>query len=373
MNKKILFCASTTSHINNFHLPYLKAFHEMGYQVWVAVDKSEPIQYVDKVIAIPFCKKFFSFHNIKAIFEVKDLLKEEKFDFISTHTTLASAVVRAAVMQLHCDRPEVFNTVHGYLFNESDGLKKWKYLLPEKICASVTDVLMVMNHEDYDIAEKHKLYRGRLYYIDGMGIDLSKFTSVSQDERSALKKKQGFSEHDFLFVYAAEFSKRKNQSLLIRAFANICTKIPNTKLLLAGDGLLLEECKTLAKELHVQNQVQFLGYVEDMRKLYAICDICVTTSCIEGLPFNVMEAMACGLPVIASDIKGHRELVEAGKTGLLFENGNQKELEEKLKLLYLDISLQEALKCKSQKIVKRFELRSVLDRIMMVYVGNSES
>ena len=88
------------------------------------------------------------------------------------------------------------------------------------------------------------------------------------------------------------------------------------KLLLAGTGALEEECKALVKSLHMETQIQFLGYVDRMGELYPLCDVSVTSSRIEGLPFNVMESMACGLPVVASDIKGHRELVLPGKTGI---------------------------------------------------------
>ena len=325
--KKILYCASTLSHIQNFHIPYLQAFHDKGYEVWVAANQSAPVPYADRIVALPFDKKFFSVKNVKAIFQVRKLLKNEKFDTVSTHTALASAVVRAAVFLLH-QRPKVFCTVHGYLFNEGDGLKKWAYLLPEKICARVTDILMVMNHEDYEIAKRHKLYKDKLYYINGMGIDLTKYKPVSREERLSARREKGMSEGDFLFVYAAEFSRRKNQAFLIKAFANICKDYPRMKLLLAGEGALQEECKELVRRLHAEDQIQFLGYVTDIRELYSVCDVCVTSSKIEGLPFNVMEALACGLPVIASDIKGHRELVKDGVNGSLFQTDTQ--LEDKL-------------------------------------------
>ena len=347
-------------------MPYLEEFHKQGYEVWVAANKSESIPFADHVVSLPFCKKLISFQNVKAILAAKKLIKKNDFEIVSTHTTLASAVVRAAIILLH-KKPKVFCTVHGYLFNENDGIKKWIYLLPEKICASVTNVLMVMNHEDYDIAEKHKLYKDKLHYINGMGIDLSKFTPVSREERLELRKCHGYSDNDFLFVYAAEFSKRKNQSLLIHAFANTCGQMPKAKLLLAGDGALLEDCKSLVKKLNAEEKIQFLGYVENMQELYSICDVCVTTSRIEGLPFNVMEAMACGLPVIASDIKGHRELVENGKTGLLFESENQVALEEKFVELYSDIKKQFDFEQTIAKDINKFEINIVFQQIIKIY------
>jgi glycosyltransferase EpsD len=369
MRKKILYCASTTSHILNFHLPYLKAFHDYGFEVWVASDTNEPIAFADHVVALPLHKRLMSYQNVKAIFMIKHLLEKEKFDIVSTHTTLASAVVRAAIIPLH-RKPNVFCTVHGYLFNENDGLKKWISLIPEKICSSVTNVLMVMNHEDYNIAEKHKLYRDKLYYIDGMGIDLRSFTPPSRNEHIELRKKQGFTEDDFLFLYAAEFSKRKNQKSLIRAFASVSQEHPKMKLLLAGDGALLEECKSLAKELQAEEKIQFLGYVKDMKALYAIIDAVVSTSRIEGLPFNVMEAMACGLPVIASKIKGHIELVSHEETGVLFELEDQAGLEEALIGMFNDREKRKKMGQNGMNGIEQFGLDRVFHQIMEIYREN---
>lgn len=364
--KKILFAASTISHIRNFHLPYLQEFHNRGYEVWVAANSSESVPYADHVVALPLAKSLLSFQNIKAIFLARRLLKEQKFDIISTHTTLASAVVRAAILMVH-KKPKVFCTIHGYLFHENDGLKKWIYLLPEKICARVTNVLMVMNHEDYDIAERHQLYKEKLAYINGMGIDLEKFKPATQEERSSIRKRMGTPEDDFLFVYAAEFSKRKNQAFLIRSFAEVCQEYPKLKLLLAGKGALLEECKELVRQLHKEDQICFLGYVSDMRELYVACDVCVSTSLIEGLPFNILEAMACGLPVIASDIKGHRELMKEGKTGLLYKNNDSEELQKTIKFMYG----QQNFKVKSAKAIHEklisYELIRVSKKIMEIY------
>lgn len=369
--KKILYCASTISHIKNFHIPYLKAFHDSGYEVWVLANKKESVLYSDHVVALPFEKNFISLINIKSIFAIRKLIKEQKFDIVSTHTTLASAIVRAGIMLIG-RKPEVFNTCHGYLFSEKNGLKKWLYLLPEKICASVTNNIMVMNHEDYEIATKYKLYKDNLYYISGMGIDLEKFTPATQEEKSSIRKKRGISEDDFLFVYAAEFSKRKNQIFLIRSFAEVCQKDSRMKLLLAGKGALLEECKQLVCQLHVEEQILFLGFVSNMRELYAACDVCVSSSQIEGLPFNIMEAMACGLPVVASNIKGHRELVSDGETGMLYKSQDSMELQKKIMLMYENKVVWGNVQEKCREQLRPYELQSTIKQIMNYYMENKE-
>lgn len=366
MAKKILFCASTVSHILNFHLPYLQSFHEQGYEVWVAADKQTDVPYADRVVALPFAKNILSFKNIKAVFLARKLLKRENFELLSTHTSLASAVVRAAALLLH-KRPKIVCTVHGYLFEEDSGLKKWIYLIPEKLCARVTDLLMVMNREDYEIAVKHRLCSGRIVCIDGMGIRLERFAPAQDGEKEQIRHEYHIPETDFVFVYAAEFSKRKNQAFLIRAFAEICRKYPQMRLILAGKGALQEDCRELARQLGVQDSICFPGHIADIGHLYTACDVCVSSSRIEGLPFNIMEAMACGLPVIASDIKGHRELVAEGETGWLYQSGNSASLQEKLEFACQNRAFGEKLRKKCVSRLEPFELQTVLPKIMKNY------
>ena len=371
---KILFCASTSGHILHFHLPYLQAFQKLGYEVWAATNRCAEIPYADHVVSLPLEKSLLSPRNVRAIFAFKRLLKQQGFDLISTHTTLASAVVRAAVLLLpRRKRPQVFCTSHGYLLAEAEGWKKWRYLLPEKLCATVTDVTMVMNHEDYEIAQKHRLYGKKLYFINGMGLDLKAFRPVPFEQRIAGRKGLGCTANDFLFVYAAEFSPRKNQALLLRAFASVAGRHAEMKLLLAGDGALLGECKALAKDLGLESCVQFLGYVENMRELYPLCDVSVTCSRMEGLPFNVMESMACGLPVVASNIKGHRELVLPNQTGFLFSSEDQKELEQQLELAFQTRKKFDTYRINALQHIQQYRLENVLPEIMKIYKENGRS
>ena len=366
IRKKILFLASTLSHIRNFHLPYLKAFKEQGYEVWVAAGSSGEVPYADHVIELPFYKRFFCLQNLIAVFQARKLMKRERFDILSAHTTLAGAVTRAAALLL-LHRPKVFYTCHGYLFSDLQGLKKWAYLIPEKICSLVTDVLMTMNQEDYELAKRHHLACGKLVSINGMGIDYDRFAPYSQEKRNSLREQAGFQENEVLFIYAAEFSKRKNQQMLIHAFAKAVRRMPKARLLLAGAGQELQACRSAASTLHIDHKVQFLGQVDDMAALYPLCDVVVTTSRSEGLPFHLMEAMACGLPAAASDVKGHRDLVQDGKTGYLFDAEREDLLVEKLIKLYKIPNLREKFGANARERAADFALARVMPQILSIY------
>ncbi len=330
--KKVLFCASTLSHITSFHLPYLQAFAQQGWEVWVAANETGPIPCASHVVALPFTKRFFSPQNIRAIFAARKLLKEQQFTLISAHTTLAGAVCRAAVWLLR-RRPQVVYTCHGYLFHQK-GLKKWAYLLPEKICAPVTNVLLVMNQEDLQIARRFHLYKNHLALIPGMGFSSQLFSPLPQPQREAKRAALSIGPKQVVFIYAAEFSQRKNHSLLLHSFAAAAKQMPTALLFLAGDGSQLTACQQLVQQLGIGGQVRFLGHVHNMADWYPLCDIVVSPSQAEGLPFHLMEAMSCGLPAVVSDIKGHRDLISPGKNGLLFPLGDTAAFAQAMVALY---------------------------------------
>lgn len=365
MKKKVLFCASTTSHILNFHLPYLKAFQERGYEVHVLGNKQTAVPFADKVLALQFEKSLLSFQNIKIFFQLRKLLRTEQYSKVSTNTALAAILVRAAAM-FQKQRPRVYNIAHGYLFSMDTGLKKWVYLLPEKLVAGVTNRLLVMNREDEIIAQKYHLYREQLTYANGMGVPTEKYVPVPEEEKKAARERFAVPEGTTVFAYAAEFSKRKNHSLLLTAFAQ--AELTNALLLLAGEGSTQEQCRALAKQLGIEDKVRFLGYVNDIPALYAASDAVVSSSKIEGLPFHIMEAEGRGLPILASDIKGHRELVRDGWNGRLFPLTNASALAMVLQeFAKMPVEQRKLWGKHSEEHVAQFTLQRVFPDVMAFY------
>ena len=371
--KKILFAASTLSHIENFHIPYLKYFKEQGFEVHIMGKENNklPIPYVDKVFPINFEKNMFSFKNFISAFKISKLIKKEKYSTISTHTILASFFTRLGIMLSLKKHPLVINTVHGYLFDEnSNFIKKVIMILAEKFVRPVTDTILVMNSTDYEIAKKYNLYKKNLYSINGMGINASKFPFSTEENKSYLREKYNIPKDDFLLIYVAEFSKRKNQKFLIESLKGLISEgYNNVKLLLLGDGVLLDDMKQYSKTLGIEDNIIFKGYIKEVCNYYQISDICVSSSRIEGLPFNIMEAMSTGLPVIASKIKGHIDLVNPGENGFLYEYNNINEFCNHVKVLYNDRNLLNNMKISSHDLSKNYSLESVFTEITRIMIN----
>ncbi len=104
--------------------------------------------------------------------------------------------------------------------------------------------------------------------------------------------------------------------------------MPEALLLLCGDGKLQKETEALSGKLALRDRVRFMGWRDRMEDVYAACDLAVSTAVSEGLPFNIIEAQLCALPVVASRIRGHTDLIEENRTGLLYRPGDANELSD---------------------------------------------
>jgi len=327
MSYKVLICASTISHIMNFHLPYIKYFKEKGFEVHIAVPGNELLENADLVHNISMTKKLLSINNVNAILQLRDLYKAYDFDILLTHTTLAGIIGRLAVLLSGNKNIKVIHTVHGYLFwNGCGSIKRLMYYLPELLLRNTTDCIITMNDEDTLTAQKLVKKAGLVEKVPGMGVNSERFIAASESEKTLKRQQLLFSDDAFVIVYAAEFSKRKNHLELIRAMSDIVSKEPNVILVLCGTGDMENDILLEVKRRDLQRNVQFMGWCDHMEEIYKACDMAISTSISEGLPFNIIEAQLCGLPVVASNIRGHVDLIKHGESGWLYTPRNPQEL-----------------------------------------------
>lgn len=361
---KVLFTASTASHILNFHLPYLEYFQKQGWSVHAACGGAPvSIPCADKVIALPFKKRMWAPENFRAASILRREIRSEGYTLISAHTSLAAFFTRMAVMGLR-KRPPVACTVHGYLFDDNTAPAKRSVLLAaERLMAPYTDLLMTMNRWDDALADKYRLGR-KTAYIPGVGVDFSRLDGPDFHAGRGLRARYGIPPEAFVILYPAEFSKRKSQEVLIRAVKRLPER---AVLVLPGDGALLGKCRTLAVRLGLEGRVVFPGHIKDIGGWYAMADAAVSASRSEGLPFNIMEAMYCGTPVAASAVKGHTDLIRGGETGLLYPYGDADACAGKLLRLMDSRELRQELSANARAAVERYGLERVFPQVIRQY------
>lgn len=171
-------------------------------------------------------------------------------------------------------------------------------------------------------------------------------------------------------LYVGRLTKRKGVDILLKAILIIKKMVPNLSLFIIGTGPQENELKRLVKELNIEENVKFLGFVSEDEKYsyYKSVDTCVVPSIdYDYAPIVLLEAMACGKPIVASNIGGIPFIVENGKTGLLFEPGNIEELAKKIIMLLKNANLREKMGKVGRKKIKNFTWDKIALQTVKVY------
>jgi glycosyltransferase EpsD len=374
MQKKVLFCATVDIHFKAFHLPYLKWFKEQGWEVHVAAAGDIELPYVDQKYNIPIKRSPFRKENLNAYRNLKLIINKNKYDIIHCHTPMGGVLTRLAARKARKIKTKVLYTAHGFHFCKGAPLIYWLLYYPiERTLSRLTDCLITINQEDFNLAVNHSFKAKEIKHVHGVGVNTDIYKPVGEQEKHFYRKKYGYFSNQFIMFYAAEFNRNKNQKLLIESLAHIKNEEHNIKLLLAGEGPLLKECQDLAVKLGVDKLIDFLGYRNDIDSLLKISDVAVASSFREGLPVNIMEAMACGLPVIANDNRGHRELVVNNKNGWIIKN-NSEDFSSKIMLLVRDNDLKSTLGLEGRNIIlDRYSEQKVIKEKSYIYKRTSET
>ena len=368
--QKVLFTATVDSHIKHFHLPYLKWFQEQGYEVHVATNGKEEIPYCNKKHIVRFERSPFKTNNLKAIKQLKKIIEKEKFDIIHCHTPMGSVVTRIAAMKAREKyHTKVIYTAHGFHFFKGAPIINWLIYYPvEKMLDRAMDCLITINEEDYNLA-KRRFKTKQIELVHGVGVDETKFNiTMTEQEKAELRRSLGIEENDFVIIYPAELNKNKNQGMLLNAIAKLKEQgYENIKVLLPGKDSNNGAYEIMAKNLEIEQQIKFLGYRTDIPKLIKISNLAVATSKREGLPINMVEAMYCELPCIATINRGHKELIESGKNGFLVEINNVNQLASNILELYKSKELRIEFTKNAKEKAEVFILYNVKNEMEKIY------
>ena len=366
--KKILFVATVSSHIIGFHIPYLKYFKEKGYEVHVASNGEEKIEYCDKHYNLPFKRFPLKKDNVITYKGLKRIINENSYDIIHCHTPVGAVLTRLAARNVRKKGiSKVIYTAHGFHFYNGAPLKNWIIYYPiEKLCSRWTDCLITINNEDYELAKKKLKNIKRIELVHGVGINTEKFKKeLSNIEKREKRIELGLFDNDIILTYVAELNKNKNQILLIEILRELKEKYSNIKLLLVGDGVFSDTLKNQIEE-GLQENVILLGRRKDINEILSITDIYVASSIREGLPVNIMEAMYKGLPIVATNNRGHRELVLNEQNGYIVENKEQ--FKNKIIEFIQDKEKRNTMGKRAREIVRKYELNNVIKEMEKIYL-----
>lgn len=368
---KILYVA-TMAGTMNFFPEHIRMLQESGHIVELATNLTNSERKFHQALRdrnckcyhIPFSRSPFSKDNLTAYRELKRLLAENHYDIVHTHTPNASALVRLACRTLRKNGTRVFYTAHGFHFYAGAPMKNWLIYYPvEQFLSRWTDVLITINQEDFQRA-RTKFHARQTAYVPGIGMDVEAFT-LGNYTPGGRRAELGIPQEATLLLSVGELNGNKNHAAMIRAMAKL--NDPSVFYVICGEGGKRAELETLAQELNLADRVKLLGVRRDVAQWMADADIYMFPSYREGLSVSMMEAMASGLPVICSDIRGNRDLIQAGQGGLLCNPASPDEFAAAMKKLLAQPELRTQMGQHNREAVKAFSKEKVLDELRKIY------
>ncbi|MCB0977334.1 MAG: glycosyltransferase family 4 protein [Acidimicrobiales bacterium] len=371
---KVLHVTTSDSSLDLLLRPQLEAIQAAGYEV---VTASAPGRYVAAVEASGI--RHIPLHHATRSMDVKrdaavvreffGILRSERPDIVHTHNPKPGWFGR--VTSRLAGVPVVVNTVHGLYATASDPrYKRYIVYSLERAAAAFSDLELVQSSEDVDVLRKLHVPDDRLVTL-GNGVDLNRFDVPDPAVRQAARAALGIADDEIAVGVVGRLVWEKGLREVFEASRRLPTRVPGLRFLVAGpldpekaDGLLGPDLDQITR----QSGVEFLGERTDIESVYDALDVYLLASHREGFPRSAMEAAASGVPVVASNIRGCRQVVEHGVTGLLFGVGRVGELCDAVAKLSLDQSRRERMSKEARRKAEAdFDQDRVIGTVLDAY------
>lgn len=332
MEKNILILTTTNEFLRKFEWENVKQLIQMGYTVHYASNMKEPPYVSDRewiekmgvqvhpieIMRSPYMWK----ENKKALLQILALIEKYEIHLIHCHTPVGGLLGRLAGKLSRKSDLLILYTAHGFHFYKGAPLLHWLiYYQVEKYLAHYTDILIVINQEDYKQAKKFRLKKGgSLYQIPGVGLDCSYFSPVTPQEKIKIRESFGLDQRAFVMVSLGELNENKNHKVVLEALRRMGNEEKERYRLcyiICGDGFYRENLEKWIKEYNLESQVFLYGHRRNVKEILGCADISIFPSKREGLGMAALESLAMGIPVLASDNRGTREYMVHKKNGYI--------------------------------------------------------
>lgn len=383
--KKALMLASVASMIDKFNMENIGILKQMGYSVDVAtnfefgsITSQERVNQFKKELEesnintyhVPIPRSIADISNmLKAYKFVFKLCEDNDYEIVHCHSPIGGVIARLACRGFRKNGTKIIYTAHGFHFFDGASKVNWLLFYPiEKFCARYTDCLITINKEDYERAKTFPAKR--VEYVPGIGVNVKKIQSATVNKKE-MRRELGLQDDDFVIFSVGQTSKRKNHEVIIKALAKI--KNPKIKYMICGFGELDEYLRTLVEKLGIKDRVVFTGFRNDVYMLLHIVDMFAFPSLQEGLPVALMEAMAAGLPVVCSRIRGNIDLIEDGKGGFMYSPDDTMGFSEGIEKLFHNEKLRSSMGGINFNTIQGFDVGVVNKQMEDIYARIEKS
>jgi glycosyltransferase involved in cell wall biosynthesis len=372
---KVIHITTTDISLELLLGPQLEAFVDAGYEV---VGASAPGPFVGAIESrgvrfVPLehsTRSMALTSDIRAMREVYRLFRHEQPDIVHTHNPKPGVYGRIAAKAARV--PVIVNTVHGLYASPDDSWAKRAVVYSlERVAATCSDAELVQNSEDLARLRRLRVPRSRLHHL-GNGVDLGRFQASDDSAaiRARVRQELGVDDNTVVVGAVGRLVWEKGYRELLDAAIELRSRYPEARLVIVGPH---EPDKADAVDSHSREAAEragviFLGHRDDVHELYHGFDIYVLASHREGFPRSAMEAAAAGLPLVLTDIRGCREVVDHDITGLLVPVRDAKAIADALASLVADADLRSRLgSSAAERAVAEFDQQSQIDLTLATY------
>lgn len=297
--------------------------------------------------------------DLKTIFDIKKFLKDNRIDILHTHNYKSDIVGFWAVLLSKCKWVATNHVWHGL---------DRKLRVYEKIDAFVlrfaARVVAVSIEIKEDLVAQNIPAR-KVQVIDN-GIDIARFSRPRSVEE--LKEGLGIHKDDAVVTIVGRLSPEKGHETFLKAAKDVLARKKNVKFLIVGDGPIGAELRVMADKLSLNGHVAFTGVRKDMDGIYALSDLMVNASSIEGLPMTILEAMAAKVALIVTPVGAVPKVIQHGVNGVIFPAGDDLGLSKEICSLIDDPSRRESLTERAyQDVCDRFSSATMVRQYKQIY------
>ncbi|MFH0813335.1 MAG: glycosyltransferase family 4 protein [Pseudomonadota bacterium] len=319
-------------------------------------------------LVVPMQRSISLWNDFFSLLRIYKNIRQRGFDIVHAQSSKAGVLARIAARIAGV--PVVIYSPHAFSFDGPGRIvTKLPFIFFEKIASWFCDAIITDSFTEKALALKFKIAEEKKIVVVPPGINLQEYPEISENERRAYREKLGISNGHKVVAMIGRLAPQKDPITFILSSQKLHKEYSKVTFLLIGDGPLKDKCLNLVREVGLGEDVKMLGWRRDYKMLLSISDVLVITSLWEGLPFILLEAMACSKPVVATRTTGTLDVINNGENGFLVPPRSPAVLAHKIKLVLENPDVAERIGKSARKTVEeKFGLGKMITSIEEVYL-----
>jgi Glycosyltransferase len=348
---------------------------KLDYEIYLICKEPGPLSHEAEKLGVKvihvesLCRKISILDDFKSLMAIYRVIRDLKFDIVHTHSSKTGLLGRVASKLTKV--PLIIHTVHGFPFDSAKNrFSRFIYKAMEIIGGLCSDKIICLHEQDKNICINDLFIHSDKIIVIPNGVNVDRFYPISAESKSQLRQHYGIPQSATVYIMVGRLWKQKNPRCFIDAAIESLETMRNydNYFLVVGDGELRSELEALCEKNPLYTQrIKFLGWSDNVSGLLGVSDVFVLPSLWEGMPLAILEAQACGLPCLVSNIPGNRDLVLDGVDGYLFNPSKSSELANLMKITENKVLIKELSLNAREKITKHFDVNVRIDLILNIY------